>query len=179
MIIQNVLNNPDILLYINEFIDIEDSQNMMRYPVNKLLFKISENKLLNIKKNTLIYKFFLNKTKTDQELNKIPILFFKMTFFRKHFRDFKKYIFYILDIINNDCFLLISKLRKIYYVKRYDYNTAYLVYYYSSSINNNIYFNRFENKIKINNTGNHQQCGHFLKNDEIIEEHKELIKKLF
>ena len=104
MIIENVLNNTDILLYINDFIDIEDSQNMTRYPVNKLLFNISEKKLLNIKKNTLIYKIFLNKTKTDEELNQIPILFFKMTFFRQHFRDFKKYIFYILDIINNDCF---------------------------------------------------------------------------
>ena len=179
MIIENVLNNPDILLYINDFIDIEDSQNMTRYPVNKLLFNISENKLLNIKKNTLIYKIFLNKTKTDEELNQIPILFFKMTFFRQHFRDFKKYIFYILDIINNDCFLLISKLRKIYYVKRYDDNTVYLVYYHSTSTNNNIYFNRFEDKIKFNTTGNHQQCGCFFNNNKIVEEHKELIEKLF
>ena len=68
MIIENVLNNTDILLYINDFIDIEDSQNMTRYPVNKLLFNISEKKLLNIKKNTLIYKIFLNKTKTDERV---------------------------------------------------------------------------------------------------------------
>ena len=101
MIIQNVLNNIDILLYINEFIDIEDSQNMMRYPVNKLLFKISENTLLNVKKKSKIYKTFLNKTKTDEELNKIPILFFKMSIFRQHFRDFKKTRFKMLNLFNN------------------------------------------------------------------------------
>lgn len=179
MIIENVLTNKDILLYINDFFDIEQSQNMMRYPVNKILFNISENKLLNIKKNTLIYKIFLNKTKTDQELNKLPLLFFKMTFFREHFRDFKKYIFYIFDIINDDCFLLVSKLQKIYYVKKYDDNTAYLVYYHNSSTNNNIYFNRFEHKISSNDTGNHQQCGYFFNNNTIVEEHKELIEKLF
>ena len=179
MIAQNVLNNIDLLLYINEFIDIEDSQNIMRYPVNKLLFDISRNRLLNIKKSTLIYKIFLSKTKTDEELNKIPILFFKMTFFRQHFHDFKKYIFYILDIIENDSFLLISKLRKIYYVKRYDDNTAYLVYYHCTSTDDNIYFNRFEKKIKFNTTGNHQQCGYFFSNNKIVQENKELIKKLF
>ena len=70
-------------------------------------------------------------------------------------------------------FLLISKLRKIYYVKRYDDNTVYLVYYHSTSNNNNnIYFNRVEDKIKFNTTGNHQQCGCFFNNNKIVEEHK-------
>ena len=167
-------HHNEILVYILEMLDLEAIHDMVCFPISTTFHKIANERLLYFKKNTPIYDYILRQDKTNEELMNIPILFFKMTFFRNHFQDFKKYMFYILEIILKDEFILVSRLMKLYYVKKIDDNTVFLFFNHDDK---NIYYSVIEKRIKFQSEYDIPQSGFILSNGE-PQEYTDAIMKM-
>lgn len=156
----------DLIHYENELLDkilslldIETLYSFMCNPVSYAMYKISKKYIDNLKISTPIYKNILSCIRSHDEMNSLNLIFFKLNYFRSHFRDFKKYIFFIMDYFNNDEFILVSKLYKLYYLKKIDENTAILIFNHDSD---NIYFSMIESKIRFQNSHDIPQSGYMI-----------------
>ena len=167
-------HHNEISVYILEMLDLEDIHHIVCTPPSTTFHKIANERLLYFKKNNPIYKYILRQDKTNEEMMHLPILFFKMTFFRNHFQDFKKYMFYILDIISNDEFILVSRLLKLYYVKKVDDNTVILFFNHDEK---NVYYSVIEKRIKFQSENRIPQSGFIVSNGE-PQEYTDSIMKM-
>ena len=165
--------NHDIISAILDFMDIEVLDNLCTC-VSKIFHNISKMKISNFKMNSPIYKYVLRQDKTRDDMNNMKICFFKMTFFRNHFQDFKKYIFFILELIQDDEFILVSRLMKLYYVKKIDNNTLILFFNHDE---HNIYFSVIEKKIHFRSRFDIPQSGYMIFNGE-PQQHRDKIMEL-
>ena len=149
----------EILQDILKLLDIETLYKLMCHPVSKSIYNISKNYIDEIKITTPIYTRILSSIKSKDEMNALNLIFFKLNYFRSHFRDFKKYIFFIMEYFEKDEFILVSKLYKLYYLKKIDENTAILVF---NNDNDNVYFSLLESKVRFENTHNIPQSGYLI-----------------
>jgi hypothetical protein len=164
--------NCDIISSILEFMDIEILDTLCTR-VSKTFYKISKNTIIKFKMNTPIYNYVLRQDKTRDDMDKMKICFFKMTFFRNHFQDFRKYIFFLFDLIQDNEFILVSRLMKLYYVKKIDYNTIILFFNHDE---HNVYFSVIENKIHFRSRFDIPQSGYMIFNGQPQENRDKIMK---
>ena len=144
--------------------------------INHQLKRLCTELMYHYKINNAIYKNILAGKRSNIEIQKLKLVFFKLKNFRDNFKDFRSFIFFIFDKLNSDEFGLITRMDKFCYIKRIDDNRALLFLYHEKT---NIYYSLF---YKTSLTGNNlpdnlnYNSGYLYYNNNLIQENADIIK---
>ena len=173
--------NDDCLNHILHYLSLHEKVKLIMDITNKRLHKhlICQYKTIIIK-NPIYDKILSHHNDNRNIFHKsvilYPIIFFELQFFRHNFRDFKKFIFHYANKITHSCFIIVSRLQKVYYVFKITKNCCVLLFYNI----NDIYYQLFYNKIPFNNDEMicNSPSGYLYYNNKLIEKHQDVLEKI-
>jgi hypothetical protein len=101
-------------------------------------FKHLSNQLIHEKQSSILISFY---PELLQSWFHLPLFFFNISYFQHQFTDFRTFIFYLTDF--HEEFILVSKMEKMYYVKKLTPNhLLFLCDHDGNNIYYTIYFKR-------------------------------------
>jgi hypothetical protein len=172
----NLLELDDyVLSTIINFNNLHEIYYMTLIAPNKHIQKLCKILLFNYKTNNAIYDKILIQKRSNIEIDSLKLIFFKITNFRNNFKEFRNYIFYIFDNIKENEFGLITRMDKLCYIKKINYNCALMILYYNT---NSIYFSfYYKNPLQeLNDETPNNNSGYIYYNNKLIEENEFIIK---
>ena len=164
-----------ILSNIIKFNSLHEIYYMTLIAPNKHIQRLCKILIFNYKINNAIYNKILIHKRSNIEIDNLKLIFFKITNFRNNFKEFRNYIFYIFDNIKEDEFGLITRMEKLCYIKKINYNCALMILYHEV---NNVYFSfYYKNPLqKLNNENPNNNSGYIYYNNNLIQENEFIIK---
>lgn len=173
----NLLDLDDFVLsLIIDFNSLHENYYMSLISPNKHIQILCKKLLFDYKTNNAIYDKILVHKRTNIDIDNLRLIFFKLTSFRNNFKEFRNYIFYIFDNINENEFGLITRMEKLCYIKKINSNCALMLLHHSKY---NIYYGLYY-KNPLQNTEQtrivENNSGYIYYNNKLNIENENIIK---
>ena len=135
-----------MIQYFIEYLDLEDINILIKEKISKNITENAESIIFRRKMNSPVCNKILKRKQSLEKIKSYPLIFFNRDYYKRGFKNFKKYIFYYTQDLLLKEFMLVSKMNKLLYVKEIDDNNILIVYDIDE---NNIYYSIMENRIKM------------------------------
>ena len=165
-----------IILHILRFCNLDELYKYSLGVINHKIKRLCNQEIFHYKTDNVIYRNILINKRSNIEIQNIKLIFFKLKHFRDNFKDFRSFIFYIFDKINDNEFGLINRMDKFCYIKRIDNNRALLLLYHEKV---NVYYSLFYRESLFNNElpdNLKNNSGYLCYNNNLILENANIIK---